>query len=500
MKKLAIILLFALPAFAQDPIKYSKPISAPSLISGGTTVVGVPSGIVWTSGTAAPGTCNSGSLFSDTNGTGYLQVCGPDNTWTALGGGGLTGSLTATRVPYASGASTLVDEAEFTYDATKNQLTVSGGAPAAGTAEDAAIRFSANLPQATTGGASVGYANGAWVGKFMATQSGGNSTNNVVRGALLAGFTDGRKNVASTAILGTNISGSDDEDWTLENGESLGRGSFGLQGYAWGTGTGVAVGVYGRAYMNSGSSVGVMGVTNNYTGGGVVGLSSGQSGIGVLAIMGSPTNYDSGWPALNDGIAMVIENLTQPTRLLVIRDNINDKITVPDGATSVILEGTTDDANETTLTWTDPTADRTITLKDDTGTVELVTPSTKTLTESAATSFADITFANSTVIGGVADYTIEANDSTDFQALTGSVYFSGVNKAGTTTCGIGLVGTEVTALSTGTLTNTMTCTTAAGKITLQSNAVSSLTQTTLRIVWKVRVNRIAGGNATITGL
>ena len=51
---------------------------------------------------------------------------------------------------------------------------------------------------------------------------------------------------------------------------------------------------------------------------------------------------------------------------------------------AVVFEGATADANETTLTITDPTADRTITLPDTTGTVSLV-GATETLTNKTLT-------------------------------------------------------------------------------------------------------------------
>lgn len=43
----------------------------------------------------------------------------------------LDGSLTATRVPYASDANTLTDEAGFVYDATNNFLGVNKATPLA---------------------------------------------------------------------------------------------------------------------------------------------------------------------------------------------------------------------------------------------------------------------------------------------------------------------------------------------------------------------------------
>jgi hypothetical protein len=124
----------------------------------------------------------------------------------------------------------------------------------------------------------------------------------------------------------------------------------------------------------------------------------------------------------------------------------------------------------------------------------------KTLTESSATSFVRVDIASGSVVGGVIEYTIEANDSTDFQSRSGIIPFTAVNKAGTETGTLGTVGaaTEVVAVSTGTLTNTFTIdTTPTNGINIQSNAVSSLTQTTLRINYRVT---ISSGTATVNPL
>lgn len=102
-----------------------------------------------------------------------------------------------------------------------------------------------------------------------------------------------------------------------------------------------------------------------------------------------------------------------------------------------------------------------------------------TLTESSATAVLDVAVASGTAAGGTVWYTIRAADATDFQSLRGQVQWAAVNKGGTLTCTPGLVGTEVAAVSTGTLTNTASCTTGTNSISINLNAVSSLTQTTL---------------------
>lgn len=85
--------------------------------------------IRWVVGTGAPNsvvTAGVGSAYYRTDGgaatTLYIKESGAGNTgWVAVGGGGgggITGTLTATRVPYATGASTVTDNASFVYNAT----------------------------------------------------------------------------------------------------------------------------------------------------------------------------------------------------------------------------------------------------------------------------------------------------------------------------------------------------------------------------------------------
>lgn len=120
---------------------------------------------------------------------------------------------------------------------------------------------------------------------------------------------------------------------------------------------------------------------------------------------------------------------------------------------------------------------------------------TRTLTESSATGLVDIAVAAGAVATGRLYYSVQANDATDFQAISGSIQFAVVNKAGTLTSALS---TEVqaTAVSSGTLTATTTAVAGTNKITLSINAVSSLTQTTLRAKWQLHHD----GYATITAL
>lgn len=121
----------------------------------------------------------------------------------------------------------------------------------------------------------------------------------------------------------------------------------------------------------------------------------------------------------------------------------------------------------------------------------------KTLVDSVATEFVQVSVASGAVVGGLVHYTIEASDAADFQARTGTVPFTAVNKAGTETCTIDAAdGDEVVAVSAGTLTNAFTCTTTpTNGILLLANANPSLVATTLRINYRVT---ITSGTATVT--
>lgn len=124
-----------------------------------------------------------------------------------------------------------------------------------------------------------------------------------------------------------------------------------------------------------------------------------------------------------------------------------------------------------------------------------VKAATKTLTESSATGIVDIAVASGSVASGELLYSIQANDATDYQCLRGRVVYSIVNTGGTLTTAFTETA-EATAVSAGTLTCTTTLVAGTNKITLSLNAVSSLTQTTLRAKWQMQHD----GYATITAL
>lgn len=119
---------------------------------------------------------------------------------------------------------------------------------------------------------------------------------------------------------------------------------------------------------------------------------------------------------------------------------------------------------------------------------------TKTLTESVDTGYIDIAVTAGQRISGEIIYEVFASDATDHQVLTGKVIYAAVNKGGTVTASIGEASTPVSALSSGTLTATNTVLAGTDKITVRTNAVSSLTQSTLEV--RYRVNSVSANTLT----
>lgn len=102
------------------------------------------------------------------------------------------------------------------------------------------------------------------------------------------------------------------------------------------------------------------------------------------------------------------------------------------------------------------------------------------LTESSATSVIIMPLAAEEGIGGMFLYNIYATDGSTPQVRAGRVIFGATNDGGVETCTLGTP-EEVDQTPTGTLTVTVTCVDGGtNAIALQLNAVSSLTQTTLR--------------------
>jgi len=117
-----------------------------------------------------------------------------------------------------------------------------------------------------------------------------------------------------------------------------------------------------------------------------------------------------------------------------------------------------------------------------------------TLTESSATSFGRVTISASEYATGEILVGVQANDGTDFQALSTRFQFNAVRKGATTTINIETPVQPACACSTGTLTVTITAIdSGSGNIDFKANAVSSLTQTALQA--QFFINKIFRGTA-----
>jgi len=96
-------------------------------------------------------------------------------------------------------------------------------------------------------------------------------------------------------------------------------------------------------------------------------------GLGSSANDGTGDDLRTGGDKINDNFVEIYTKLGTGTALTsgISADATTVTLTSPEISGSIIFEGATADANETTLAVTDPTADRTITLPDATGTVLL---------------------------------------------------------------------------------------------------------------------------------
>lgn len=121
-------------------------------------------------------------------------------------------------------------------------------------------------------------------------------------------------------------------------------------------------------------------------------------GLGSSANDGTGDDLRTGGDKINDNFVEVYTKLgngstltSDTVALLTATQTLTNKtLTAPTVSglslsdSSIVIEGSSADANETTLTVTNPTADRTITLPDATGTVSLVTAA-ETLTNKTLT-------------------------------------------------------------------------------------------------------------------
>ena len=94
-----------------------------------------------------------------------------------------------------------------------------------------------------------------------------------------------------------------------------------------------------------------------------------SSGVVTKLAVGSNTQFLSADSSTATGLAWTAAP-ADATKMPLAGGTFTGAVTF-DGASPIILEGATANAHETTITVTDPTADRTLTLPDATGTVAL---------------------------------------------------------------------------------------------------------------------------------
>jgi hypothetical protein len=115
---------------------------------------------------------------------------------------------------------------------------------------------------------------------------------------------------------------------------------------------------------------------------------------------------------------------------------------------------------------------------------------TVTLTDTVKTAVVDIAIADAEFIGGTISYTVTATDTTNHQALTGIVGFSGVRKAAAYSLTIAESASPVLAESAGasTLVDTWAIDAGTNVATISVTADSSLTTPTMTVRYQLTLN------------
>lgn len=107
------------------------------------------------------------------------------------------------------------------------------------------------------------------------------------------------------------------------------------------------------------------------------------------------------------------------------------------------------------------------------------------LTESTATTFANLSVAANKYLGAQLVCTVTANDGTNYQAKSDSLLVNAVNKTGVVTTTITASTNTTASSSAATLTCTYTAVANGESVDVKCNAVSSLTQTVLTIKFAI---------------
>ncbi len=175
-------------------------------------------------------------------------------------------------------------------------------------------------------------------------------------------------------------------------------------------------------------------ITITATATGTLTIGTGLSGTSYNGSTGVTIAIDSTVATLTGSQTLTNKTLTAPNiSALAITDS------------SIVFEGATSDAFETTLTVTDPTADRTITIPDVTGTMVTTGDSGTVTNTMLAGSIANGKLANSTISG--------VSLGSNLNALTISTGLSGTSYNGSGAVTIAIDSTVATLTGTQTLTN-----------------------------------------------
>jgi hypothetical protein len=109
------------------------------------------------------------------------------------------------------------------------------------------------------------------------------------------------------------------------------------------------------------------------------------------------------------GGTLVVDSATQTLTNKTLTSPLVSNLQITDG--SIVIEGSTPNDFETTITVTDPTADRTITIPDASGTIAFTTDITVSATSTNTFSNKSISLATNTVSGTTAEFNTALSDS-----------------------------------------------------------------------------------------
>lgn len=407
-------------------------------------------------------------LTSDANGVG---------SWSAAAGG-ITNSAGANVIPKSDGTNLV---ASSISEASAGALATSAGT---------ALGLTATAPAATTGASQAG------VGVTITASPAVASTDT-------AGAAAGGSVTITAGAAARNASGNaNGGDITLATGAGIGTGVAGTVIVPAGSAGRASVGTAGNngIYFNSGNvyvlSTGTMrsslGPDGIRTDGTVAGTSIGFSN-------GFPSNgVDTGFcrrGAANPAWGAAAASPVAYTHSLAA-DGSGTDIT---GASAVLQPGAPTGAGASgslRIKTFVPGSTGTSLSKTTTDRL-LIAGTTVALTDATAVTVATVQVPSGTVAGGEVSYTIKVTDGTDHQSLKGRAQWAAVNKGGTVTASISLLGTEAVITSAGTLSNTVTIVPSGNTVLLKLAADTSLSPSAGGFFAYVRAET-DGAGATVT--